>query len=205
MPRPLLFTYDPPALLMSYVDGTPLDNLLSDVDKNIQKVLATLYSPIAKSLQKYWFEHCRMYGDLSYNNILCDVRGRNLFFVDPGAPNDSFNCRGVSEFFFPASRDLGYLLFEVCATNSRIQLFSRERAYRRSSFVERLIHVYMGLFVEESHFDCFLRELHECSTLHAGKIRVSWGPQGIWRHYVARRTSASLLYEINNIRKNVCF
>ena len=178
-----------------------MDTLLSCTDKNTQIVLSMLHNPIASSLQKYWSEHFRIIGDLNYNNMLCDLPAKTLIFVDPGVADPSISWKGTSKGFFPASHDLGYLLFEVCATNPKIELFSRDRARRRSLFVKQVIHCYMHRFIEEPHFDRFLNELYECSKLHATRIELPWGFRGVWRRYVAMRTLSNLFQEIGDILK----
>jgi len=202
-PRPLFITRNPPALVMSYVRGIPLDILLGDTDNNTQNVLSTLYKPIALSLQKYWSEHSRIIGDLNFNNILCDLPSKTLAFIDPGMPYLSFNCKDVPRVFSPPSHDLGYLLFEVCATNTKLYIFSLGKVRRRSYFVEQLIHCYMRYFVKETHFESFLNELHECSKFHVGRIELSWGLRGAWRYYVAKMTLLSLSRKIADIRKQL--
>lgn len=200
-PRPLLFIDNPSALIMSYVQGVSLEKLLLHKDQNRRFDISALLNPIISSLQRYWTDHNRIFADLNYNNILCCIQSKNIYFLDPGAPNPSFNLKFASKYFFPASHDLGYLLFEVCATNTKIQIFSPDRARRRASFVKQLIHRYMHYFVQEPRLERFLDEIHECAKFHVDRINLSWGFRGVWRRYVAKRTLLNLSQEVADIRK----
>lgn len=203
VPRPLLLTDNPSALIMSYVQGISLEKLLLHWDQNKRFDISALHNPIISSLQRYWTDHNRIYGDLNCSNILCAIQSKNIFFVDPGAPNPSYNLKFTSKVFFPASHDLGYWLFEVCATNTKIQIFSPDKARRRGSFVKQLIHCYMHYFVQEPRIEPFLDELNECAKFHVSRIKSSWGLRGVWTCYVARRTLLNLSQEIADIRKQL--
>lgn len=202
-PRPRLLADNPSALIMSYVQGIRLEKLLLRGDQNKRFDLSALHNPIISSLQRYWTDHNRIFGDLNYRNILCNIQSKNIFFVDPGAPDPAHHKKSASKFFFPASHDLGYLLFDVCATNTKIQISSRDKACRRGSFVKQLVHCYMHNFVQEPYLERFLNELHECAKFHASRINSSWDLRGVWRFYVARRTFLNLSQEIGDIRKQL--
>ena len=60
-------------------------------------------------------DSCRRYGDLSFNNILCDVVVKSLSFVDPGGQENGLHC-DVTGRWYPASHDLAYLLYDTGAT-----------------------------------------------------------------------------------------
>ena len=199
VPSVSFLSHDPPALVMNYIQGIPLDDLLRRTDEKTRNILSTLYKPISLAFQKYWSDHSRIIGDLNYNNLLLDISTDTLIIVDPGVPDPSFIWNDTPNEFFPASNDLGYLLFEVCATNTKIRILSRDRAQRRSSFVQQLIRCYMHKFIEKSHYDNFLEELQECSNRHVTRIKLSWGVRGFWRRYVATKTLSSLSMEIGEI------
>src|SRR5439155_12914702 len=76
------------------------------------EVLESAPRAVAAAMEKYW-SLGQLYGALSFCNILCDIEARQLSFIDVGLEADSFLCDGVAKRWYPASRDLAYMLYQT--------------------------------------------------------------------------------------------
>lgn len=188
VPELLFSSQEPPALITNYIEGSTLDAIFINPDEKTKKNFSIIIELISIALRKYWSDHSKIFGDLNYSNIICDIANKTLTFIDPGMPDNSYLCEGVSKKFWPSSHDFGYLMFEVIATNVKIGMLSRKRPEQRTDFVKHLVHHYMTQYIARSDSLHFLREMCSCSRFHVKRINVSKTPVGIWRHYVAEKT-----------------
>src|SRR5207245_11795585 len=75
---------------------------------------------VGAALERCWSVEARIHGDLNFDNLLCDVEGRCLSFVDPGVLDSASLCSEVGRRWYPASRDLAHLLYETGVTVKRM-------------------------------------------------------------------------------------
>jgi hypothetical protein len=135
-PEPLYVTYAPPALLMSMVPGRSLSSWFED-DVVPDDIFLTLPAAIVTALHALW-SGGGLHGDLTFDNVLCDVDNHRLSFVDPGLRTICTlgnECGGACSL---SSHDLTHSLYDLS-----ISLFgpiSHPVAYRRKwTFVDALV------------------------------------------------------------------
>ena len=178
-PAPLYCSGRPPGLVMTRVPGRSLNAHIRAGGAATSGDLDPLAGAIGTALLHYWDHESRIYGDIDFNNILCEPAAAVLSFVDPGMPEASYLCDGVDRRWHPASRDLAYLLFDV-ATSERLW-FGRPAARRRQQeLAERVVHACLGRIDSAPAKAALLDEVDACARVHLRRIKASWSPAGIW-------------------------
>lgn len=156
---------------------------------------ATVWQPVADAilvgLTQYWRTHERIFGDLNLRNILCDQQRKTISFIDAGAPGTRWHFREPPCEWFPASRDLAYLLYFV-ATEIKVTLFQPSLWQQQLCFVEYLLERYLEQEVAPSRQALFAEELHHCAAVHLAGLRPDGSPAGIWRRYVQRTATKTI-------------
>jgi hypothetical protein len=194
-PRALAASTDPPALVLTAVIGKELDGELDSSDQDCRR--AALEALIA-GLQAWWRASGTIYGDLNLHNILCDRASRTFHFLDPGSPTPEYECERVSRDWYPYSRDLAYLLFEVTGSNVKLRLTNPGGARRRLQFAEEVLRRFAGSLPDGS-IPGFCDEMRACAEVHLARIKRGWGIRGWWRNFVrrsARRAMARVFTEL---------
>jgi hypothetical protein len=190
-PFPLLLGNDPPALIMTRVPGRSINALLSGAAATRAPIPATLADAVAAALACFWQGAGRIYGDLDFNNILCDPGARTLSFVDPGMPGGEYLCEGVARDWFPASRDLAYLLFDV-AVSVRSHLGRRAARKLQIDLAGAILLATADAIAPGGGKGRLLDEVHACTRVHLGRIRAGRSPAGAWRLFLKGHASRSL-------------
>jgi hypothetical protein len=159
-PEPLYVTYAPPALLMSKVPGRRLSSWLED-DVVPDAIFLTLPGALVIALHTLW-SGGGLHGDLTFDNILCDVDNYRLSLVDPGLRTIcTFGNEGGSA-WSSLSHDLTHVLYDLSV--SIFGPISHPIAYRRKwAFVDALVRecVDRAEMPQES-----LAEFQYCVRLH---------------------------------------
>lgn len=181
-PRPLFACQRPYALGMTFVGGRSLNDVFHAGDVPPQD-LDVLAGVVLEGLRKYWAACGQIYGDLDFNNVLCDPEARTVCFIDPGMPQRTYECAGVSRRWYPASRDLAYVLFDV-ATSVRLALLNPRAARLQREMVRAMLRRFTGAIAEPASRAEFLAEMLACCRVHLGRIDVSWSPAGLARRAI---------------------
>jgi O-antigen/teichoic acid export membrane protein len=142
VPAPLYRCEEPLALVMTLVPGRSLNACLETIDQVPGEALEPIARAIVAALERCWSSDEQAHGDLNFDNILCDVPGRSLSFVDPGVIESDAHCAGVSRKWYPASRDLAYLLYDSGVTVRRT-FGQRGARQRQQGLVERVLRVFL--------------------------------------------------------------
>ncbi|MGE5611349.1 MAG: hypothetical protein ACM359_19020 [Bacillota bacterium] len=185
-PLPLYVCQRPFALVMTYVPGRPLNRCL-DADVVVEE-LHSAGEAVVDAMERYWSAGGEIYGDLDLNNILCDFSGRNLSFVDPGIPESTYRCGSTPKSWYPASRDLAYMLFDVAAS-IRASMGNPRIRQRQKHFVEASLRAFLKRIDSKIEAQRFLDEIHLCTGVHVKRINVSWSPIGLFR-LIVRQTAS---------------
>jgi len=198
-PTPLHCSECPPGIVMTMVSGRSLNAHIRAAGAATQGDLDPLAGAIGAALLHYWDHESRIYGDIDFNNILCEPAAGVLSFVDPGMPEKSYLCDGVDRRWYPASRDLAYLMFDV-ATAERLW-FGRPAARRRQrELAERVVHACLGRIGSAPAKAALLDEVDACARVHLRRIKPSWSLAGIWRRLLRRIASRSIDRTIQRLR-----
>ncbi|MCA1685042.1 MAG: hypothetical protein LC745_03480 [Planctomycetia bacterium] len=198
-PVPLFRGDRPPGLVMTRVPGRSLNSYLRGTVGADDEVLGSLAGAVIGALGCYWRGDQRIYGDIDFNNILCDPASRTLSFVDPGMPDREYLCEGVTRDWYPASRDLAYMLFDVAVS---VKAFLGHRAARRrqKELVETMVLAFAGTTGAGPERDRLLAEIRACARTHLGRVRASWSPAGAWRLLLKPVASRNLDRAIDKLR-----
>jgi O-antigen/teichoic acid export membrane protein len=186
-PAPVYQCDRPPALVMTRVPGRSLSSCLETGGQAMTEVLGSIAEAVVAAMERCWSVHAGGHGDLNFDNILCDVAGRNLSFVDTGVLNQAFGCEGVSRRWYPASRDLAYLLYDTTVA-VRKTLGNSGARRRQQDLAERVLQVFLErTAVAEQHG--LLEEIQAWVQVHLNQMPVSRSPRGIW-HLLLKRITA---------------
>ncbi len=199
VPGPLFVCESPLALVMTVVPGKELDGQLETGAGVTPEVLASAPRAVIAALKEYWALG-QIYGALSFCNILCDVAAREMSFIDPGLEEDAFLCGAVARRWYPASRDLAYLLYQ---TGLRVRsTFSNPGARRRQeAFAEGVLRAYLETVASREEKRSLLDEVEACVRAHLEALGLSWSPRGLWRlllRPLAARRIDGLLTRLRN-------
>lgn len=191
MRSPTLFytSENPLALVMSVVPGISVESWLQS-SKTSASARRAVAEAILIALKSIW-SRGMMYGDLNLKNILHDPTNRTISFIDPGLPTQAFRCDDVSMDWYPASRDLAYLLFSVAVSVKRN--FNNPSARdRQLDFVKSLLREFVDSIDSKKQQALLLREICLCTKVHLDGIHFAWSPTGLWRGLVKHITRCSL-------------
>lgn len=190
-PRPLHRCDRSAALIMTRVPGRTLSWHLARSDGPTPEVLDSICRATVSSLLHYWSGEPRLYGDLILNNILCDLPSRTLSLVDPGMPERFYLCESAPLFWYPASRDLGFLLFWV-ASLIRPSIVHPILHARQKRMATRIVRTFVDGLGSATERREALAEIEQCARLHLGRMPVSASPRGLWRRLVKRAATQTI-------------
>jgi O-antigen/teichoic acid export membrane protein len=194
-PAALYVCESPLALVMTMVPGRKLNSCLDTGENVTPEMLESASHAVVTVMERYWWIDSQLHGDLNFDNILCDIVGRDLSFVDLGALENCFFYDGVTKRWYPSSYDLAYMLFDtgVAVKNT----IGRPGALlRRQMFAHGVLRAFIltiGPFEEKQRM---LDEIHACAREHLKTLDLSWSPRGLWcvllKQIASRRIDAML-------------
>jgi O-antigen/teichoic acid export membrane protein/serine/threonine-protein kinase RIO1 len=184
-PQPLYQCERPFALVMTVVPGNSLNACLEAADELTTEALDTIAQTVVAAMEPCWSIHAQIHGDLNFDNILCDLAGQSLSFVDPGVLEDGFLCEGVSKHWYPASRDLAYLLYDTGVTVRRY-LGNRGVRQKQQRLIESILCAFMKRIGSAAEQLLLLDEIQACVQVHLERLHVSWSPRGLWHVFLRR-------------------
>jgi O-antigen/teichoic acid export membrane protein len=187
VPTPVAACDKPLAVIMSRVPGEPLHHWLGRPAEAVHQWEREIAGVLATALDRYWTLSGRIYGDFNLSNVLCDPDARLVSLVDPGMPEQSYLCSAVSRRWYPASRDVAYMLFDA-ATSIRANLWSRRLRRREWRVLSEMMNHILARFAAPEEAASFLAEVGACARVHLGRIRVPWSPVGLG-HLLVRQVA----------------
>jgi O-antigen/teichoic acid export membrane protein len=169
VPVPLRLCEAPLALVTATVSGKQLSQLLGERALP-RDVVNSLPRVIVAAMSRLW-NHGQLHGDLTLDNILCDVDARTLAFVDPGLRAICPLCDSLFDRWHPASHDLAHMLYDVgVALLSRIADPAAYRSQRR--FVDELAREVVRAVDGAKAKRRRLNELTACTRVHLTTPRL---------------------------------
>jgi O-antigen/teichoic acid export membrane protein len=177
VPAPLLFTASPLAVVMTVAGGKPLHGLLDADASPAPEVLGQLARAVVAALGRPWSRGIA-HGNLNLDNILCDIKEKRISFVDPSELAPSCRQSRIYDPWFPASCDLGHILYEE-ATNVRRFIGRPRSRLRRWMFIETILRAHLetiGCPVEKK---LFLGGVQSCGRAHLVMLPFSWSARGL--------------------------
>ncbi|MDZ4848791.1 MAG: hypothetical protein SGI77_05825 [Pirellulaceae bacterium] len=189
---------NPLALVMSVLPGEPISRWLQSSHNTIAARESAARAILA-ALRTLWSRDV-LYGDLNLKNVLFDPSNRTIGFIDPGLPEAFFSCDQVSRDWYPASRDLAYLLFSV-AVNVKSTLRKPAARSRQWSFVKYLLQQYVESIDCSTRQAMLLEEIRSCAQVHCEALDCSWSASGLWRRMVKSITRRCLNTALEELAK----
>lgn len=202
-PLPLLRCERPLAVVMTAVPGRTINSCLASRRRPSADVLESLAHASVDALERYWAGDLRPYGDPNLKNILFDEETRTLSLVDPGLPEEIYRCDDAPNRWYPASRDLAFLIYWTAVTvKSSLGRPGFQR--RREQFAASMLRSAVCRQGSRAQQESFLDEIEACIRVHLRRIPVSYSPAGLWRRFVkaaATRTIRAILQEQKATRR----
>ena len=191
IPEPQYLCDTPPALVMTWVPGENFQQCLQSGDHITPDALRTAARAVADALNSYW-SLGQPYGELAPSNMLGDVPGRTISFIDLGVrpafqfPRDK-SCR-----WYPASQDLAYLIYDL---GTEIELGNHSARVRKEMFVLEIVRAVLDKIESLEDKRQLLLEIGFYVRAHMDTIQVSWSPQGLW-HGILRRLASQRIEQV---------
>jgi hypothetical protein len=186
---------------MTRVSGKPLKSCLRTANQVTAEALESIADAVIAVMERYWLADGGLYGELNFDNILCDVSQKSLSFVDPGSLEKVFLCDTVSRHWYPASRDLAYLLYDI-ETSVRATIGNPGARQRQKCLAEKILRAFVKRTGPGYWNQCLLDEIGACAQMHLKRIRASWSPRGIWRLFVRQTASRSIDEILGRLRSD---
>jgi O-antigen/teichoic acid export membrane protein/thymidylate kinase/tRNA A-37 threonylcarbamoyl transferase component Bud32 len=195
LPQPLYLCEPQMALVMTLVPGKSLKSYLKAPGQLPPETLESIGRVVATAMERCWAINGQMHGDLTLDNILCDMAGRRISLVDPGVTLTGFHCDGVARDWYPASRELANLLYDTVVAVKRS--LGQRGARRRQEYVaETIVRAFLSKIEATDQRIRLLDEIETCVETHLTGLQASWSPRGLWhlalRAVASRRVEAIL-------------
>lgn len=177
-PAPVYQSERPLALVMTMVPGRSLNCCLET--EGTPEMIDSMAQAVAGAMERYWSVDSQIYGDANFDNILCDRSSRSLSFVDPGVLASAFLCDSVSRRWYPASRDLAYMLYDTEVAVKR-NLGNPLARQRQQWLVEGVLRAFLQRIGSAAEQVRVLDEIESCARVYLNGLQGSWSPRGLWR------------------------
>ena len=184
IPAPLYICESPLALVTSMVTGKPLSSWL-DHGNMPPEVFQSLPHAIIAAMNRFW-SNGLLHGDLTLDNILCDVGARNLSFVDAGMRRTCPFDDDLGSRWEPPSHDLAHMLYDT-AVSVLSTIVSPVACFRRRMFAEGVVRAFVETIGSLEARRSQLEEIRACARLHLMDLhRGSWSLRGLY-HVLQRQ------------------
>ena len=190
VPAPIYLCDSPLALVMTMVPGRRLLWHLEFGNGITHEILSSLSYAVGIAMSRYW-SLGQPFGDLNFDNVLCEVSTRALSFVDPSLPHNPCFGPGIAERWYPASHDLANLLYVTVAVISR-PIPNRGAHLRKLRFVEGVLGACIGTVRRYEDKRNLLDEVQACARAYLRVLEPSLTPSGIWRVLLRLRATRKL-------------
>jgi O-antigen/teichoic acid export membrane protein/tRNA A-37 threonylcarbamoyl transferase component Bud32 len=178
IPAPLYICASPVALVMSTIPGKTLSSWLEHGDLS-REVLDSLPHAVIAAVNRLW-SIGQVHGDLTFDNILCDVGARDLSFVDPGMRTVCPFQDDLTSRWRPPAHDLAHTLYDVGV--SVLTTLVDPMAFRRKrSFAENLVRAFIATIGASDERRSQLEEIRACAGLHL--MTLGGGPYPLRKVY----------------------
>jgi hypothetical protein len=195
-PLPLLLCESPLAFVMTLVPGRRLESCLGTSDNMTDEALETMPPAIVAAMKRYW-SLGQLHGDLHIENILCDLPARHLSFIDAGTPVGSFVfCNDIARTWYPASHDLGYMLFNT-SIRVRSNLGHSAARLREQDLVERILRIFVETVGPLGSRRELVDEIGTCARAHLKSLELTCSPSGLW-HALLRQAASRYIDRVIN-------
>lgn len=193
VPRPLYVCASPLALVMTAVPGANIEFGTSKGDVLKSQMLHNGARAFANAIERCWSSG-RRHGDLTLQNVLLDVEGKKISFIDAGTL-ESCNTCNESATQFAAASDIGHLLWH--SATGVMDLIDRPTVRAgREMFVESVLVAVLENIETQERRRQFLEEAWVSAQQHlTDRLYLSWSARGIW-HGIVKKVAISRIRSI---------
>jgi hypothetical protein len=128
------------------------------------EVLGSLPHVIIAAMNRLW-SIGQVHGDLTFDNILCDIRARDLSFVDPGMRTICPLRDDLTNRWTPPAHDLAHMLYDV-ATSVLSALVNPVAFFRKRTFAESMIRAFIATIGPSNKKRSQLEQIRACVWVH---------------------------------------
>jgi hypothetical protein len=188
VPTPLCVCDSPLAVVMAEVPGIPLSLCLQTAGKTNTETLESAAGAVVGAMQALWSTG-QLHGDLNFDNILCDMVGNDISFIDPGdAVGACHRSDKIAKPWYPASHDLAYMLFDTAVRGDRT---FRRRAFelRQRMFAEKLLRAFLRPIPRFEERQQLFDQIRARTAVHLKELELSLSPRGLWHALLRYRAS----------------
>ena len=197
VPKPLLLTHDPFAMVMSLVPGHDLAQARSPHGETEQDMVISAAHSVATLMQECWSNGQR-HGDFGLRNLLFDGEQRVVSLIDPGTAISCGTCCGARCHGNPATADLGHHLTDLVTDVSDITGGSASRG-KRQLFAETLLLHVLGEWPAADRPVLLAAIRASVETHLAEKLHPGLSPRGIWHLFIRQTANRRLLAIIERL------
>jgi len=177
-PEPLYECKSPPALVMSRSPGRKLSLCLETGDNVTPEVLDSAARAVVAAMGTFW-SLGQFHGDLTLDNVLCDVLARDLSFIDAGAVGNCPVCDDITKQRHPAVCDLADMLSDIELSGDS------DARLRKQLFTECILQAFIDTIGPLEEKKRLLDEIRDCA-LHEKMGDHSLSPRGLWYGFLKR-------------------
>jgi len=177
-PAPICACERPLALVMSMVPGKTLSFWLERGGLT-HDVLCSLPHVIIAAANRLW-SLGQVHGDLTFDNILCDIGARDLSFVDPGVRTICPFRDKVTDGWKPPAHDLAHMLYDV-AVSVLSTLVNPVAIRRKRIFAESVVRAFIATISSADEKRSQLGEIQACVWSHL--MALADGPHSLRKVY----------------------
>ena len=131
------------------------------------EVLDAIGRAFTAAMQERW-SRGQIHGDLALQNILYDIQGKNLSFIDPGTRECCTVCYDLSKCWRPAVLELGHILRDL-GTDVRDLIGNPIARLRRQIFAESALRAFIEAIGSIDEKQRALDEIQACAQVHLSK------------------------------------
>lgn len=192
VPRPLYVCKLPLAFVMTSVPGQFIDSCASDDAVPTSEALQGAARAFAAALETCWAAGTR-HGDLGLRNVLFDLDGKMVSFIDAGTAESCRTCSGPTK-FQPAASDLAHVLCDVAKDVT--DLIGDTSRMGRELFVETVLRTVMQNVDSAGERETLLTEVQHCLQEHLAEcLELGWSVKGV-SHRVVKQVAVSRVRSI---------
>jgi O-antigen/teichoic acid export membrane protein len=185
-PRPLFICESPLALVMTAIPAKKDLRSSIAVDYDLtHEILAELGRALVAAMQESW-SRGEMHGDLGLQNVLYDIRTRQLSLIDPGTRECCIVCNDITNPWSPAVLELGHMLRDL-GTDIRNLTGTPAAWLRRKIFTESALRAFLETIGSLEDRRWTLDEIRVCAQAHLSKVlEPRWSLRGLCRAPLTR-------------------
>jgi hypothetical protein len=193
VPCPLYVCASPLALLMTAVPGGSIGFGTCKNDVLRSQILGNGARAFANAIERCWASG-RQHGDLTLQNVLLDIEGKKISFIDAGTVESCSTCNR-SPRQSVAAADLGHLLWHS-VTGVMDLIESPTARASKEMFVESVLLAILENIEPQDGIRRFLDEIWISAQQHlADRLYLSWSARGIW-HRIVKKVATNRIHSI---------